>query len=493
MATAFTPYTTAADLWGGSAPSWVSSELDVARLRTYTAMDQVYWNAPDIFKLSMRGSNQLPLYVPSGRVICDTVNRYVGVNFALTMTTPAGGTSTDTTDAATAIEALMRRERFRSAYGGNKLHGIIRGDSIWHVTADQTKPEGSRISITALDPGMYFPIVDDDDVDTVLGCHLVEQIDTPDGPRVNRLTYRKGERRGDGTTPIIVSYGTFEVDTWEDPLASPEIIITPPTELPPQITAIPVYHVKNTDEPGNPFGSSEMRGLERLMGGLNQTISDEDLALALEGIGAYVTDGSEPIDPESGKRVPWRLGPGRVVHTDGTFFNRISGAGGDGYSSHYDRIQTALRETAATPDIAVGRVDVSVAESGIALALQLGPIVAKAETKNEIILDVSNQMWFDIVRMWYPAYEGASWDEVVPSVSLGSAVPVDRAARLTELNDMLDRGVIDTGYYRQEASKLGYTFPEDIGAKADAEYEKRNADPIAGRLIEESDDGTTVA
>jgi hypothetical protein len=487
----FTPYSTVAELFAGSAPAWIQSDLDIQRVRSYTAYEQIYWNAPDVFKLSMRGSNQLPVYVPAGRTICDTIDRYTAQDFTVTMTGPTGTATADSRAAALAIEQLMRRERFRSSFAGSRLYGIMRGDWIWHVTADPDKPAASRISITSLDPGMYFPITDDDDVDTVIGCHIVETITTADGERVRRLTYRKIPQ-SDGTNRITVEDGVFKIDEWETPGIAPEMIITPVTQMPDEIQAIPVYHIKNTDEPGNPFGSSEMRGLERLMGALNQTISDEDLALALEGIGLYVTDGSEPKDSKTGATVPWRLGPGRVVHTDGTFFRRESGSGGDGYTAHYNRLTTAMREAAGTPDIAVGSVDVTVAESGVALALQLSPLLSKASNKNEIIVDVHNQMFFDLVRMWFTAYEDGTFDEVVPTCTVGSAVPVNRAAKFAELNDMLDRGVIDTVYYRTEAAKLGYTFPDTIGAAADAEFAKRNADPIADRLNAE-DDGTAGA
>ena len=65
----------------------------------------------------------------------------------------------------------------------------------------------------------------------------------------------------------------------------PTTVLLPPTELPAAITAFPVYHVRNRTEPLNPWGSSELRGLERILAGLTQAVSDEDMALALEGLG----------------------------------------------------------------------------------------------------------------------------------------------------------------------------------------------------------------
>jgi hypothetical protein len=339
---------------------------------------------------------------------------------------------------------------------------------------------------------MYFPITDEEDVDRIIGCHLVELISTADGPRIRRLTYRKVPRP-DGRNTITVEEGIFLTDKWGGPDATAQTVIRQETALPDAITSLPVYHTKNSEEPGNPFGSSEVRGLERIMGAVNQAVSDESLALALMGIGMYATDASHPIDPATKKQVPWQLGPGRVVHHDGTKWDRIQGVGnlGESYGTHYYRLWEALKWASGTPDIAIGTVDVSVAQSGIALALQLGPMLAKAAEKNDLLLDTHNQLFYDILTMWMAAYEQTTFEGVSVDCFVGDAVPVDRVARFAELNDMLDRGVIDTDYYRSEAKKLGYTFPDGIGATAKAEYDSRNADQFATRLDSETDDAGT--
>lgn len=488
MATAFTPYSTGAEFFG-TKPTWIPDELDIMRIQSYQAYEEMYWNSPDTFKVSLRGTNDLPMYVPSARTIIDATNRYYGADFRPLVV----GTGADAVAAQLALSDLMKRERFRSKFNGLKRYTLIQGDSIWHLTADESKPVGSRLRLTALDPAMYFPISDDEDVDRVVGCHLVEYITTSDGPRIRRLTYRKGEPRADGKTPITVEEGIFKVDKWGGPDDVPETLIRPEAELPPFITSLPVYHTRNTDTPGDPFGSSEIRGLERLMGGINQTMSDEDLALALMGIGIYATDASQPVDPRTKQQVPWQLGPGSVVHHDGTSFNRVQGVSdlSGSYGAHYDRLWEAIRQASSTPDIAIGSVDVSVASSGIALALQLGPMLAKAAEKNDLLLDSHNQLFYDILTMWMPAYEQTTFDGISVDCQVGTAVPIDRQARFAELNDMLDRGVIDTVYYRTEAAKLGYSFPEDIAGRAKTEYDSRQSMDFGNRLnAETADDGS---
>lgn len=461
----FTPYSTGAEFFGQK-PAWISDELDAQRVMSYSLYEMLYWNMPDILKVALRGSNTQPIYIPSTRTIIDTTNRYYGADFKVV----AVGTGQVQVAAQMAMTDLMRRERYQSKFNGKKRYNLIWGDSIWHITADLDKPQGSRIRMTSLDPSMYFPIFEDDDLDSVIGCHLVQEATNDDGdPRIRRLTYRKTE------TGITVEEGIFEVDKWEDDTATPETVIQAVTSLPPVITALPVYHTKNSEQPGDPFGSSEVRGLERIMGAVNQSISDEDLSVALHGIGMYATDSAEPTNAK-GEPVPWQLGPGRVVHYNGSAFTKVAGANDidEVFGAHYNRLWEALYRVSSTPEVAVGAVDVSVAQSGVALQLQLGPMLSKAGEKNTLLIDTETQMWHDILLMWMAAYEQTSFTGVDVQCVTGDAIPIDRAGRFAELNDMLDRGVIDSDYYRAEVTKLGYTFPSDIKNKADAEFKTRS-------------------
>src|ERR1041385_5626551 len=164
MAGTFTPYSTGAEYFG-TKPTWVPDELDVARIQSYQAYEEIYWNIPDTLKVSLRGTNNLPMYVPSARTIIETTNRYYGVDFRVVCT----GTGQAVTAAQLAIKDLFKREKFRPKFNGAKRYGLIQGDQIWHVTADESKLVGTRLRLTALDPGMYFPIVDEEDVDRVIG------------------------------------------------------------------------------------------------------------------------------------------------------------------------------------------------------------------------------------------------------------------------------------------------------------------------------------
>lgn len=476
MADTLTPYTTVTGLSGtvtgadNSVPTWVPWIIDQERVLSYQLYEEIYWGVPDTFKLVARGTEDKPIYLPSGRKIVDICDRYVGNNFSWQCSDPNGQLFFD---------ALFAREAFKSQFQGNKLYGIMRGDWCWHITANPLKPAGSRITIRAMDPASYFPLFDPNDVDRVIGCHIVEMVQVGDEVQIKRLTYRRTEV---GVTSEI---GMFKLDEWGETDAQPVQIIQPVTVLPPQITALPVYHVRNFFEPQNPFGSSEMRGFERIIGALNQSISDEDLTLAMDGIGMYATNATA-VD-EDGNETEWDIGPAKVMQLKGlkqeVFFDRITGVSSvTPFQDHMKTLDDWLMAGSGTPQIAAGQVDVTVAESGVALLLQMGPILSKAEKKDNLLLDTHNQMFYDLLNGWAPAYEGARFAEGTTLLAnVGDKLPFNRKQRFDELTAMLQNKVIDTEYFRSEMSKLGYQFPEDLAQRVQAESQTL-ADPISARL-----------
>jgi hypothetical protein len=484
----FTPYTTGESLFGAK-PAWVSDPLDIARLQSYVLYEQIYWNVPSIFRLSQRGTDDKPIYVPSGRTIIDTSNRYTGAAYGVSVSALAGGTDTaDVLAARLALSDLMARERFKSKFRGAKRYCQIQGDWVWHLTANPDKPVGSRLSLNTIDPSFYFPTTDPESVDRVIAVCLAEPSELNGDPVVRRVCYRKTAATATSIAIVTVEEGFFEVDEWQDLEATPIEVIRNQETFPPEITSIPVYHIKNFESPGDPFGSSELRGMERIIAGLHQTMSDEDLTLAMQGLGMYSTDAPQPVDRETKQPVPWQLGPGRVVHRPPqTTWDRVAGVGNVApFGDHYDRLWESIKQATASPDVAIGTVDVQIAQSGIALALQLSPIIAKSAEKNDLMAEVLDQMWFDVVNMWYPAYEETTFTEVKTQSVFGDAVPVDRDTKFRELNDMLAGGVIDDEYYRSEVTKLGYSFPEDMATRAKTWRDSQKvADPFAARTEEE--------
>jgi hypothetical protein len=497
----FTPYSTLKPFFPATKPTWIVDELDQERILSYQIYEEIYWNVPDTFKLVARGAEDKPIYIPSGRIAVEATNRFTapGFGFAVLPAVPGVIPQPTVIDTAQAFfKAFFVRERFFSKFAANKRSGLIHGDWLWHIVADPAKPQGGRVSIYALDPASYFPIPHPDDLDRILGCHIVEQFIPPGETDavIKRTTYRKSDAdlKSPPGGPITVEIGLFELDDWEGPQSKPVQIIRPLQPVP-GITSLPVYHIRNFEEPGNPFGSSEMRGLERVIAAVNQGISDEELTLALEGLGMYATDAPAPTD-DDGNEIDWILGPGKVVeHPPGgpgsKGFYRVNGVGSVApMQDHLKYIGDKLNEASGVPDVASGRVNVSVAESGISLSLQLAPMIAKTDEKDTIIREIHDQMFYDMATQWFPTYEGARFDGLTIVSTVGDKMPVDREKRFTELNDMLDRQVISAAYYRLEAAKIGgYVFPEGLGV--DVVQEKAAMavaqDPFALRSLNETD------
>lgn len=491
-----TPYATVKPLLG-PLDSWLGAE-DAERLAAYTTYEAIYRNVPQSFKLVQRGDEQNPLYLPSAKIIIEATNRYLAKRWTYALD-PGLGSDTERQVLDLVFQRLFRREMVWAKFATQKRYGLIRGDQVWHVVADLDRSPGRRISIYEVDPASYFPITDPWNADKRLGVHLVDPVVLDDGKTViKRQTYRKTD-----TGRISYELSWWEVGAWDDRVDDPKLKRAQKIpegednrpieyELDPRITAIPVYHIKNNRTPGELFGSSEVAGFETIIAGINQSISDEELSLALEGLGLYFTTSGPPVD-DDGNEINWRLGPGYVVEGDeSSDFKRVTGVSSvTPFLDHINKIESSIREASAVPDIAIGNVDVQTAESGIALAFKMGPIIAKNEEKEGEILAVTDHMLYDLTTMWIPVFEGLTTPARVVSL-VDDPLPVNRKATLDEIIAMLtsEPPLISAEYARTLlGEKLGYDFPDEMAnsvvTEAAALAEARNVDVFASRVAQE--------
>jgi hypothetical protein len=104
-----------------------------------------------------------------------------------------------------------------------------------------------------------------------------------------------------------------------------------------------------------------------------------------------------------------------------------------------------VRSALGASDAAVGKVDSATAESGIALALQLAPIIAHTKSKDQHIIDVHAQMFHDLC-FWLAVYEelpllmSGEGGELTPAVlvqpTVGNKIPTNRKQVLDEIITM---------------------------------------------------------
>ncbi len=511
------PYATAA-LLNRPVPGYVTNVEDQERIRAYVTYDDIWNNVPEAFSELLRAEDD-PLarrYVPVVREILEAVNRYLAQDMETVWEPVPGNTVDDNSmnEWLGRLAAFWAREEMEIKFLSAKRFMLVKGDSFLHVSADPTKLEGSRVRITEVEPEQVFPIWDEADGERWNGVYLVSIVkDDENEDIVQRIEYRKirnEEQSSEFATPVggvFYRVGFFELDGWDDREPDEELKpVDAPTwaaaaegapvdplagfPLPPAITTIPVYHIRNRRRGGKVgrFGTSEIQGLETVFAGLIQNTTDEDLAVALVGLGVYWTDSGKARDA-AGNEVDWAIGPASVaeLEKDGKF-GRVPGITSvQPIQDHMDYLERKARGSNAAPQVASGGMDMNVNVSGVALRVQFMPtLTANAEREAELSSKLT-QMLFDLMTMWFPAYEGWNPLPLQPSVVFGDPLPPDRAAIIAEVTSLLSPVQIVSREWAAEylAQKLGYKFDANMLQVA-AQEQQAMLDAEASRIAQEA-------
>ena len=495
------PYATAVAL-GLPVPTYVNAlQLeDQQRIQAYWTYDAIYSNTSDAFAAILREDTDPKgrRYIPYGRTILEGTNRYLGHDLTVTYDVPPGSPVSDPTqqlELAAWVKALFDREQFMVKFGETKRTMLRRGDSFLQLSADTSKPEGQRLRITLLDGAQYFRIPMGTDVERIAGCYIVTLLSSADGQTIVAQRERYQRILTDADVALVpgsqiggIYYRMefFEANGWDDrfPLSSTDLKpVQPPSwivwsewhttlafkgfMLPATIQSIPVYHFKNSNSTA--FGYSLLQGLESVLAGITQGMTDEDITIALTGIGVYWTDSGTPRGSD-GKEQDWVIAPASVLELQvGKKFGRVEGVTTvQPIQDHINSLKDAALESSGTPDIAVGQVNVQVAESGVALAIKMAPVIAGNKEREDGMSAVLTQFMFDLLNGWAPAYEGRQpiQDVFTIKVSFGDAMPIDRAAVIAEAVALLTAQIVDVEWVQAYLSeKLGVQFPKDLLAR----------------------------
>lgn len=489
MAQIYTPYSSAVPFFSGAVPSGVPL-WDQQRIQSYDVYEQFYWSHPESFKIIIRGEDEAAIYLPDARTLIESTNRFLAVGFKYTILTGAND------ELNTLLQRTFKRELFYTKFATQRRYGLIRGDAVWHITGDGNKELGSRLSFHEVHPGQYFPFFDDDGRRNAV--YLVDTVPDPkDATKsVNRRqAYRRTlDANGLPTGEITTELALFELGKWNDHFLKADDVkmlqlLRPEEALPPQITSIPVYHIPNTHNSGWPFGSSQLRGIDTVLQAIQQGTTDQALTVALGGLGVYVTDAGPPRDA-AGAVSKWDMGPGQVTEVPaGSTLTRVGALASISPSvDHLNFIANKAQQGLGIPDIAAGTVDVAIAESGIALALKMAPILASNAEKEAGMLGIYDQMLFDITQMWIPAYEQMQVGPEVEVVSVvDDAMPKNRDAEIAETVLLHSENLITTEMAIDRLTDLGYKFPAGAEAKLleQAAAKVAATDPFAARADNE--------
>lgn len=444
----------------------IIDHMDSQRVKAYHLYDDLYHNRPETFKVTLRGDSDVEIYLPSTKLMVDSTARFLAVKFDFALT---GGNHSE---ADTYMRELFKRETVQRKFVTAKKSGLTRGDAVWHITGDFNKPFGQKISIHTVHPSCYFPI---EEGDRVVGVHLVDLVPDPRQTPIDktklvarRQTYRKdGETIGGAVGQITTELRLYELGGWDDRNLSPTDlkpldgarILVPKKLLPKEIAAIPVYLVPNNVPDGSSWGMSQVAGIEYVINAINQSTTYEDLALVLQGLGVYVTSASPPTGPD-GRPGKYRLHPGNVVEigTDDDF-KRVTGvAAVTPFQDHMKWLKEYAQQGLGLPDMAIGTVDVATAESGIALALKMGPILAENEDKQLTVGGIWDQIGHDLLMGWLPALEGIETDGITWATNFGDPMPKDRVATVDEIIALKTGGLLLIDEARQKMKDLGYDY-----------------------------------
>ena len=500
MATA-SPYDTATPL-KATVPGYVTDEDDILRVRAYVTYTNIWDNLPDAFAELLRASDD-PLarrYVPVVRDIIEATNRYLGQDME-TVWTPIPGNTVDqnSMDEWTArFNSFWAREEVGIKFLSSKRWMLIKGDTVLHITGDPSKPEGSRVRLVEVEPEQYFPIWDPADGERVLGCYLASVVQNDDGDDIiQRIEYQRvvsdaqAAEFGVEVGSIFYRLGFYETDGWDGRDPDNELKPVDPPEwaaiadgaadpftgfaLDPAITTIPVYHIRNRRRGGKVgrFGVSEIQGLESVFAGIMQNTTDEDLAVAMVGLGVYWTTSGKSRDKD-GNEVPWVIGPASIaeLEPDGAM-GRVDGITTvQPMQDHIKYLTDVARGANGAPAVASGNVPTDVALSGVALRIHFMPTLAANAEREAEMSSKWTHILFDLLNMWFPAYEGWNPLPLQPSIAFGDPLPPDRTAIITEITMLLTAGVVSkewaVGYL---AETLGYKFPANMLATANAEQQ----------------------
>ena len=447
----------------------VIDPLDAQRVSAYNLYDDFYHNRPETFKVTMRGESDVEIYLPSSKKIIDATARFLGVEFDFTLS----GGEKDTVD--TYLRNLFAREGVSRKFVQAKKSGLTRADAVWHITADPSKRVGQRISIHTVHPSCYFPIEDPQNAERVIGVHLVDLIPDPRevGPHRDRtkLVARRQTYRKEDNGQISSETRTYEIGGWDDRnLAADELkpvsIIMPKKLLPQSITQIPAYLVSYNVPDGSTWGMSQLAGVEYIINALNQSTTYEDLSLVLQGLGVYVTTAAPP-EGADGRPGKYKLHPGNVVEMGvGDTFTRVTGVASVApFQDHMNFMDTYMGDGLGVPDMAQGSIDVAVAQSGIALALKMGPIIAENEDKQLSLKERWDQIGYDLIQGWLPAFESISSLGTVWDTTFGDPMPINRESKYGELIALKTAGLLLIDECRKEMKDLGYEYSTGLTQK----------------------------
>lgn len=457
---------------------------DKLRCQYYDLFENIYNNSTYRLKVTLRGDDSHAILMPTGEKIVEAINRFLGINLGY-LVEAQGDEGTQT-----AVDAWFKdffaREAVKTKFESSKRWGLVRADAVLYLYATPSKQPGKRLSIAEIDPRQIFAIESAFDSNSIVGYHIIQTVQDFTDPTdtsktvTQRRTFRQVEDdQGNLTGVVTMELSYWQNAHWDDRLAQGGLApadltpiaggpgAQPAQALPETITQLPVYKWRNKPPQGSDWGVSALAGLETVMYGVNQSFTDEDATMVFQGLGMYVTSAAPPIDPNTGEITDWNIGPQQIIEigTDQKF-DRVSGVQDlKPFQDHIQAMDDGGAECKGVPQVAIGKVDVTAVQSGIALKMELLPLIAANAEKELEMINVLDQMFYDITTMWLPAYESETFPDPVVMAGMSvvcvfdDPIPIDRDAEIQETLLLQTSNLILTEMAVGKLRDLGWKYP----------------------------------
>ncbi|MFI0912507.1 hypothetical protein [Streptomyces abikoensis] len=393
---------------------------------------------------------------------------------------------------------------------------VLLGDGLYLLAWD---PEKGRVRLRTIDPGLYFPVVEDDadPGDYPTRVHLAWEL--PEDPkrgikaRLRRITYELApitagadvdapEAADETARPVnaydpaagataraypwapgkpstVTCYLTDAEWTLEDlrhgqslddlPLAKARFRTradgTVLNRLDLRIDFLPIVHISNTIADGEHFGQSSLAKIMQALDELAETDTDNARASATTGAPIIGLAGVHAeVDRITGRPKPLAVEPGTVFQlADGGRMDVLDTSRQLAeLRARVEEIRERAAVNARLPAVSLGTADPSDVPSGYALQLSLGPLDSLIDAMR-LARAHKYTLLLKMVQRLHQAGQAEGWplgEQFPARIVFGPHTPTDRAAVLDEVVKGVTAGVMSLETAIRMLQDAGYPIED---------------------------------
>lgn len=416
---------------------------------------------------------------------------------------------------------------------------VLLGDGVYLLAWD---PEKGRVRLRTFDPGLYFPVLEDDadPGDYPTRVHLAWEL--PEDPkrgikaRLRRITYElapiTATIQPEGDEGVLAVGETYDPATGSTQRAYPWAPDRPsavtcyltdaewalddlrygkslddlPLEkatfraradgtvldhLDLRIDFLPLVHISNTIADGEHFGQSALAKIMQALDELAETDTDNARASATTGAPIIGLAGVHAeVDRITGRTKPLSVQPGTVFQlADGGRMDVLDTSNQLAeLRARVEEIRERAAVNARLPAVSLGTVDPSDVPSGYALQLSLGPLDSLVDAMR-LARAHKYVLLLKMVQRLHQAGQADGWpagEQFPARLVFGPHTPTDRAAILDEVVKGVSAGVLSLETAIRMLQDAGYPIEDarEEVARIDSRRKERSSEGDQSRHSE---------